>query len=444
MLFLALWLATLARADFAELSYEWVVEQGMAVGCIEKHVADLRKNGKCENLPFLTQECLLEERRYLISDKALCAKKMVTVDQWLDREARLCGTFAAVRKDGKDHKFLLGFADPTECGYSWLDAATVQGECYFSQGGRHEFHPLSNLRAEQLLPEILNLAAGGSIPPEVYEKADSRRLAANLAYKRRKENKKAGVAGNYDFLENSEIQMAFRHDYLDRILANGFLNQHQTRTSQGTLDLRWRAETEDSLAGHALAAPILNPEEAGNPKVNELRPKYAFFGITRPFDEAEANTFAYNGAYGNIMAVFKPEVKDRTTITAGDSLVNRSILALSSGDGRLATPGSADGKAKSNRQGYWEAQIWGELKVKEDVGYFLFGCFDDEKASKVTASPLKGKEREEVLGKLKATGKKVYQCEVDRLPRKGSPNPSYSTTNYDAPVIARFRKGNEL
>jgi hypothetical protein len=111
--------------------------------------------------------------------------------------------------------------------------------------------------------------------------------------------------------------------------------------------------------------------------------------------------------YGNVIAVFKDEVKNRTTFTPVDSLNGNYGLDDRIGAGRVQaytfkyrsnTPLPKTPDPTDDRLDYWEAQVWGKLSVR-DVSYFLVSCPGDEAIA------------DDAFESLKSTGVPIYQCE---------------------------------
>lgn len=103
-------------------------------------------------------------------------------------------------------------------------------------------------------------------------------------------------------IDKSHIMIRIDHSILDKIVKEGRLKtQFETKTSKGILDTERRAQVEFNLFGIKSNA---SPSE---------RPIYGFMR------EESYGNYAVK-QYGNIVFVLKDEVKDRATITMGDSL----------------------------------------------------------------------------------------------------------------------------
>jgi hypothetical protein len=138
--------------------------------------------------------------------------------------------------------------------------------------------------------------------------------------------------------------------------------------------------------------------------INQVRPKYAFLAFQR--DTNGQQNEHLDRVYGNVVAVFKNEVKDRTTFTPVDSLNGNFDASGNLGSGKVPAytfkyranaPLSKIPDPTDANTDYWEAQVWGKLGVR-DVSYFLVGCPGDEAIGK------------DAFESLKSTGVPIYQC----------------------------------
>ena len=256
-----------------------------------------------------------------------------------------------------------------------------------------------------LIPYFLNLRDGDWLPDHVIEPYDSRIVAASLVRRLEKEENALAQNPDYDYYQDSKIQMAFWERLIEPIANGCFKNQHQTHTSGGMYDGYGRASLENRMIRVKLE-PSYNDAPA-NP-VDNIRPKYAYLGLQKPKPSLITR---FDPIYGNIIAVFKDEVKDRTTFTPGDSLVvdaseTRTLHYRSTIPLQLQAV-------------YWEAQVWGELCVR-DVDYFLVNC---RNLSDVSTGAIE---------RLKALHKPIYKCMVgqqDRFTWLYPGTPIYSPTN---------------
>lgn len=195
-----------------------------------------------------------------------------------------------------------------------------------------------------------------------------------------------------DIWNESEIQLAFKSQYIDSIVTRGFLNLHQTGHSNSVTAYEKRIMVENLISGIQLPA--------GEPS-DTIRPKYAFLGFSKQVE----GFFPQYAPYGDIIAVFRSErVKQRTTYTPFDS-----FGVIRNGDAR--TLRDRPGRRDQLRAGaYIEAQIWGPLMVS-DVNYFLVNCFTDRgEYPRVT---------QEAIRKLVRTNIPVFECNRKRAAEHG-------------------------
>jgi hypothetical protein len=240
---------------------------------------------------------------------------------------------------------------------------------------------------QKLIPEIMGLKNGEVIPPEVYKKYPNKLIATTIVARKHdaNENNANDPSSPYNFRNNSVIQMAFSEQYIDEIQKRCFLNQHQVQHSGGNFDPNRRAENEDGIAKIKLESSYTY--NADNP-ANKVRPKFAGFAFKDAVPNAHdhLNTLAN---YGNVIAVFKDSVKDRTTFSPRNSLGYPN-------DTYTLDFRPKDWKPNENGNYYWEAQIWGELCLK-DVDHFIVDC------SGHGVTP-------QGMSKLKDTKLPVYKC----------------------------------
>jgi hypothetical protein len=194
--------------------------------------------------------------------------------------------------------------------------------------------------------------------------------------------------------------MAVNYVNIPNIVRNGFLNQHETGTSNGANSPDSRAAAENRFL-----RVNLEPSRGryGN-NVNKVRPKYSYLSLDKYRPDMGLTTIYTH--YGDIFFVMKQSVKNRATLTGGDSLGldevktyyyrSKNVLKMWGGS-------------------YWEAQIWGEMRIDEVVDYILVNC----------VAPTSN----EQVKYLKTLGKQVYNCVPSLVPgsstiwniTKGSP-----------------------
>lgn len=238
---------------------------------------------------------------------------------------------------------------------------------------------------------ILDLNERSVIPGDIYKRFESTLIAEEIVkhIHKNRENRWRDLGPDYDFLRHTRLVMAANFEVFEKIKKNGFLNQHQTSTSKGTLDGQRRARAEDKFAGLKLEETY----QAGMTPVNAVRPKYAYLLFDRP--RVKMGETKITDQYGNIFFKFKDAVKKRATYTPGDS------LTLNQGEYVKTFYKQEKHYQTLNEDRYWEAQIWGELTLA-DVDYVLVNC-----------PSFRGLEKTQISA-LKVSGLKVYQCDVVR------------------------------
>ncbi len=160
----------------------------------------------------------------------------------------------------------------------------------------------------------------------------------------------------------SEIQIAFPSKYYDLIVKNGFLNQHQTQSSGGTLNSNSRREVEEFIA-NADFSEIIDHE-----KGKSLLPKYAYFTPIKDIKGLRGQT--YYPTYGNVLGIVKESIKTRTTFTYDDSL----FLGIYKKYYKIFTPRTQiQPEIDEDDSKPIEAQIWGTLTIKDLKG-FIVNC----------------------------------------------------------------------
>lgn len=164
------------------------------------------------------------------------------------------------------------------------------------------------------------------------------------------------------YVKDAPVCMRVPPDIFAKILDQGkFRNQHETGTSRGTLDPRLRAKAERNAFGYHLSAPSDFP--------------------TYGYVASGKNGFTPGASsYGGLKIEFKPEVRKRTTITAGDSLggfVNKNLVGTPINHPRMGSLGNMSsynmegGKLKPGS--YIEAQIHGPLKPRDIAKVYIQG-----------------------------------------------------------------------
>ncbi|MGZ3693824.1 MAG: hypothetical protein ACXWQO_06460 [Bdellovibrionota bacterium] len=420
-LLIALLLLHPAQSEAAS-SYRWVIENEAVIGCTEVKSSAPKKNKICEADLIPELFCTGKKEEIFSPNLQLCRKQNPTKIVWLKWQGtNLCAEMADYEEKGITKSALVRFVNENDCGHTWVELAE---DCTFMKGGEYLFHPLSQFGLDDLIPEIMNMKENETVPPEVFAKHDSKKIALTLNYKLYLDQEKADAdkipKGTYDFLNDTEIQLAFQERTFDAILKNGFLNQHQIYDSGGNLEPNNRAYEENRQIGFKLEEKYEKWNYGAN--VNKVRPKYGYYGLqTGSLDDHPIQSrHGINKRYGNVFAVFNSDVKDRTTFTFDDSL-DRMYGKEDMHTARFKTEKPLKKLERESEPTYVEAQIWGELGIK-DVNHFLVNCEGWPKVSDAT------------IAKLKSTGKPVQECLVDKAKPVIQEDPGY----YDDKAIASW------
>ena len=215
-------------------------------------------------------------------------------------------------------------------------------------------------------------------------------IAKKMIHRKRKIEAKS-PKDDFNYKNDSVITLSFHQDHIENIIkTKKFLNRFQmTQHKMNNVYLQKRMDLEDEMIQLKLNFEIY--KEYKN-RINNIRPKYAFI--------LNNNTYHYPKSrisfeYGNVFAVFKENIKERSTFTIGDS----AEFNL----GKYAKTFSYNGKINhfyNTDNNYWEAQIWGPLEL-EDVSYFLVNC------------PFTPKTNRANILKLIKSNIQVYTCDFD-------------------------------
>ena len=116
-----------------------------------------------------------------------------------------------------------------------------------------------------------------------------------------------------DVLENSELSMRFKSENIDKLIdSTRFLNQFETGTSGGTVNLKYRRQASEQLFG--LQEKRLKKRDFE---------KYGYFGNKDPYEDFLYNSKSWGGVsqYGDVIVRFsKDKMLSRTTFTINNSL----------------------------------------------------------------------------------------------------------------------------
>ena len=114
-------------------------------------------------------------------------------------------------------------------------------------------------------------------------------------------------------LENSELSMRFKSENIDKLIdSTRILNQFETGTSGGTVNLKYRRQASEQLFG--LQGKRLKKHDFE---------KYGYFGNRDPYEDFLHNSKSWGGVsqYGDVIVRFsKDKMLSRTTFTINNSL----------------------------------------------------------------------------------------------------------------------------
>lgn len=180
-----------------------------------------------------------------------------------------------------------------------------------------------------------------------------REVTAGQNYRHGKETVTRSIREFKELIKDAPLVTNIPSDAMGKILDSGgkFLNQHATGTSRGSLAPGYRREAERNAFGHALSTP-------------DDFPTYGYLDTTKRGFRPGATHYG-----DGIRAVFKPEVKERTTVTSSDSLgdfASKRAVGTPLLDPRPASLDDAIGR-KPPASGYVEAQMHGTINFYKDV-----------------------------------------------------------------------------
>jgi hypothetical protein len=232
----------------------------------------------------------------------------------------------------------------------------------FSKTTNTLFSPISS----RLDESIASLTQNSSIPSDYYRIYDVNNIAKaiikRVSAEEQKYTKEFESDPKLDLIHESDIILFFWATDLESIVTKGFLNQHETKKSNGYYNPTFRQDAEDHITGLKLGTI---------PEAAQIRPKSAFLNIKS--DVTLSNkSHQLLGQYGNIGAVMKTNLKNRSLWCACDSL-GIGENGPYSADDLLKWRGSFARDSistKKNYSSYYEAIIYGRVGV-EDVDYFL-------------------------------------------------------------------------
>lgn len=263
------------------------------------------------------------------------------------------------------------------------------------------------------------------LPAEILKKYDRRQIGASIVERLRRYNSKhlrpSGLA--YDFKVGSEIQIYFPAAAIEDVLSLGFLNQHQIFSTGGTLNPEVRAILEDQLA---LLTLDPNYRWGREYSMNAMRPVYANLDLTADLNLGIASS---NGAfqYGEVVAILKDSVKERSTWTKGDSLDGalkpRTFSEKQMGDVDPTTP-------------FLEAQVWGGVDLRDISEFRVPPGFSAAKLEQLKRAglPIYEYQLTDTFGRMKrpVRGRQLYAGDPQRMAAYAVPPSTQESANDSA------------
>lgn len=212
-----------------------------------------------------------------------------------------------------------------------------------------------------LIPEIMALPNGAEIPREIFDQHDARsvgesvvaRLETVRGYSRWRLHTEPV---SYDLHQVGEVIVNFRESFSEALVQAGrLLNLHQTGHSVGAAVPEERARKENVMIG--LQVERRYQPGANNP-ANRLRPIYGTLNLPAP-ESYEIRSVGTGDAYGDVVAVARPEVNNRTTVNPGDSLLSPGTVRTLYAKWRYKS------EANNGMFSKHEVQIWGGLELAD-------------------------------------------------------------------------------
>ena len=217
----------------------------------------------------------------------------------------------------------------------------------------------------RVVPEVVNLPDDASLPQDILNRYDSRTVAESMIFRLhvKYDDISAGqIVANQQWMDDSILALRIKPETIEKYSTKDgfftFLNQHQTTTSNGFLDIQTRIRVEENIADLKFAN--YNDQKS-------ILPKYSWLSIDNGSDLGVK--LLSTDQYGDYIAVFRREVKYRSTLTYTDSIeIFETRKSPSERRKYQSTFFTTDAYKLDGF--YLEAQIWGDLDLS-DVESFL-------------------------------------------------------------------------
>ena len=240
------------------------------------------------------------------------------------------------------------------------------------------------------------------LDPSFLKDYDSRLVAASLLERNRRFQQRwtpqTPVSSDFPTDKDVEILSLVPAANVKSLLKNGQLNLHQTKHTRGAFQLSRRAELEDLMLGI-----VLEDKYNASPTspIHNLRPKYGLVNFLKPCG-VKINPQQHLLDYGDILVVYRDEVKRRATYTYSDSLSGYFVTVDGPSKPRMLCDLTAP-VDKSRVLTYVEAQVWGAIDLA-DIAEFRIP-----------------EQRNDLLRVLKPAGLPIYSYDRERFARNTYP-----------------------
>lgn len=284
-----------------------------------------------------------------------------TVDEgWEDELLELANTWS--QHHHKEQKLVVKKGGPGSGGARGADGRYMPGPHKGSEGTkpkREPKTPVSRIPYSPQPPHVPNSMLEYALDKYGFESPKARTIASD--YKGIYGGGPSGKAAREQVIKNAEklcndnmnkivdnnpVQIRVYPGVLNKIVADGrFKSQFESGKSEGMYSPGRRAEAEKNLMG------------APTDLDDTLRPIYGYISGSASNESIEARV----EQYGTITVILKDDVKERTTVTWGDS------LEIDQNGGR------AKPYLDMDKSGAYHSDQAGELmdgKVPDDYGYF--------------------------------------------------------------------------
>lgn len=291
---------------------------------------------------------------------------------------------------------------------------------------------------------LQNVAVGKPIPKSLFNRLSTEELSLAIVRRVGEDNRRFMDAGSVsykpiDLQKDTDIILFFKSQDIPNIAEMGFKSVHSTKKNFMSLVT---SNLKDYIAGRTDAENVYTSLLIGSSeKSNLIRPKSAFLNI-RSNEDLGIKTIDAKLVYGDIGAVLKPEVKTRSTWTAGDSLDIYGLHENQSPSSLMYQGVFSDKQIAIHPkdQSYYEAQVYGELQIK-DVDYFLVKHQRQQKELERFGKPIYLIKTEVINGRF--TYKKGAQLNIP----EGILKPTVSATAEMAPyakLLTELNIGGEV